>query len=406
VLLAATLVPPAGAAERRPPVEGLVLTASPTQGVAPLLVRFALTEPSGAPPNLSWAFGDGQYLNGTSPVDDDPAHTYDAAGTYRCVVTARWSTGSVNTSAVVLVRPTNLSVAITASPGNGTYPLSVWLNATVHGGTGTYVSFYWIFGDGNRGSGLSVEYTYVSPGRFQVNFTATDTDGRSASASTTVAVQAPAPLSGGPSGGGIPWNDLTVALVVLFLGLGGLGALVLYFRTRGFSAEDPDQGPPGSSPSPPAGATFSHAGAIPVDWTPVAPSGPVAAPDASGASDRRVAMQSIRMPTVVPSPVLSTPSRITDALLRHLVGLPILYPGDLPSKAWTQAGIAEGIGAGQSAVSRVLRRLVAAGIVTVETRHVAGSPRRIRIYRLTDRGERLGRALRETTSPGRSGPER
>ena len=105
-------------------------------------------------------------------------------------------------------------------------------------------------------------------------------------------------------------------------------------------------------------------------------------------------------PPIAGPAALSSPSRITDALVRHLAGLPKLYPSDVPTRAWTQAGIADGIGAGQSAVSRVLRRLVAAGIVTVETRHVAGSPRRVRIYRLTERGERLGRALRETPPPG------
>jgi len=119
-----------------------------------------------------------------------------------------------------------------------------------------------------------------------------------------------------------------------------------------------------------------------------------------------VATESVSLQPLGRPPILATPSRITDALLRHLVGLPSLYSGDLPTRAWTQAGIAEAVGAGQSAVSRVLRRLVAAGIVTVETRHVAGSPRRIRIYRLTDRGERLGRALREAPPPRTDGPPR
>ena len=123
-----------------------------------------------------------------------------------------------------------------------------------------------------------------------------------------------------------------------------------------------------------------------------------------GPPGRPMATESTTLPTEGRPPTLSTPSRITDALLRHLVALPRLHPGDLPNSAWTQAGIAVAIGAGQSAVSRVLRRLVAAGIVTVETRHVAGSPRRVRIYRLTDRGERLARALREAPATGTAPP--
>ncbi|HTT25918.1 MAG TPA: PKD domain-containing protein, partial [Thermoplasmata archaeon] len=124
------VLPGAAALGRRPSVQGLVLTALPDEGVAPLLVRFYLTVPAGPPPNLSWSFGDGKFLNGTAPSDDSPAHTYEGAGTFRCTVTAEWSTGLVNTSTTILVRPTNLSVAISAEPSQGPYPLTVWLNAS------------------------------------------------------------------------------------------------------------------------------------------------------------------------------------------------------------------------------------------------------------------------------------
>ncbi|MCI4328597.1 MAG: hypothetical protein L3J86_03335, partial [Thermoplasmata archaeon] len=57
--------------------------------------------------------------------------------------------------------------------------------------------------------------------------------------------------------------------------------------------------------------------------------------------------------------------RLTYQLVRHLARLPRLGPGDLPGREWTQAGIAESVGAGQSAVSRILRRLIGAGVVAV-----------------------------------------
>ncbi|MCI4366880.1 MAG: PKD domain-containing protein [Thermoplasmata archaeon] len=394
-----------GAADaRRQTVQGLVLTAQPTQGVAPLLVRFYLTVPVGPPPNLSWSFGDGRYLNGTAPSDDAPAHTYDSAGTFRCIVTAEWSTGSVNTSLMILVRPINLSVAVVATPSNGTYPLTVWLNATVHGGTGTYVSFYWSFGDGNQGSGLSVQYTYSSSGRFLATFTATDTRGGNASASTTIRVVAPVSPGGHDTGSGSSaLSPLTIELVVLALTLGGIGAAALYLWTRRFPIApsphpDPPDLPMAISLAGPATATPESAATDPIP----APSPPAGA--LHGGPNKSMSIGSTAGNSDPRPPVLSTPSRITDALLRHLSTLPKLYPGDLPNRSWTQGGIAESIGAGQSAVSRVLRRLVAAGIVTVETRHVAGSPRRVRIYRLTERGERLGRALREAPGPRNSPP--
>jgi PKD repeat protein len=359
------------------------------------LVRFQLTLPSGSPPTLAWAFGDGHYLNGSAASDSSPAHVYDSAGLFRCLVTATYPSGSVNASTLIDVNASNLTVGLSASPSLGHYPLTVWLNATVRGGTGTYVAFYWAFGDGNVGSGLSVRYTYASPGRYQANFTATDTGGISANASTTITVLAASTgVNRSSASGGAPSYPFTTPLALTILGLAGLGALGIYGTSRRFRA------PPGAR-----GSTALETPSAPPAGGPTAPPAVIGAtPTAAvGGAGRAVAMESAPIPLMARPAPLSTPTRITDALLRHLVGLPQLYPGDLPSKAWTQAGIAEAVGAGQSAVSRVLRRLIAAGIVTSETRHVAGSPRRVRIYRLTDRGERLGRALRESPAPPRHG---
>jgi DNA-binding MarR family transcriptional regulator len=57
--------------------------------------------------------------------------------------------------------------------------------------------------------------------------------------------------------------------------------------------------------------------------------------------------------------------------------------------------MAAALDVGQSAVSRVLSQLERAGVVSVATDHVAGSSRRVKVYRLTPQGERLGTALRE-----------
>jgi DNA-binding MarR family transcriptional regulator len=122
-----------------------------------------------------------------------------------------------------------------------------------------------------------------------------------------------------------------------------------------------------------------------------------------------VSAEWIRPPTPArPAPEgVENPARLTHQLLRHLAGLPRLLPGELATRSYTQAGMAARLGAGQSAVSRILRRLVAAGVVTAETRHIRDGDRRVRVYLLTDRGERLGRALREmpkTPEMGEDGP--
>jgi DNA-binding MarR family transcriptional regulator len=94
---------------------------------------------------------------------------------------------------------------------------------------------------------------------------------------------------------------------------------------------------------------------------------------------------------------LTQERQLANRAIRHLAGLPRLAPGDLAGPERTQAGIVAALEAGQSAVSRVLGQLERAGVVSVETVHVAGRPRRVKVYRLTPRGERLGQALRETS---------
>ena len=73
----------------------------------------------------------------------------------------------------------------------------------------------------------------------------------------------------------------------------------------------------------------------------------------------------------------------------------------------TQAGLAGVLGSNQSAVSKVLRRLVAAGVLTEERRHVTGRSQRLKVYALTRRGELLARdvARRRSISllPDRAG---
>ena len=61
----------------------------------------------------------------------------------------------------------------------------------------------------------------------------------------------------------------------------------------------------------------------------------------------------------------------------------------------TQLGMAEVLSVTQGAVSKVLRRLVAAEVVGEETHHVRGLDRRVRVYFLTRPGGTLAREIRE-----------
>ena len=403
VLLLAAL-PVAGAGPGSPPTigvrgpaatppGGLALTGYPTTGPAPLLVHFNLTVPNGTPPRLAWSFGDGTYLNGTGSAFLAPAHDYPLVGHYTCSVGATWSSGTENVSLPIDVVSPVLAVTVTVTPSDGPAPLTVGLRADPHGGSGTYLVYLWSFGDGHRGSGLAVRYTYEGAGDYRANFTVNDSQGSTATASAWVNVSSnrTASNSTGSNGTGSGPNSFRVfsvtvpAVLAATVAAGaiavGLGAWVYVSRRRLF-------GPSGRIPrgedDPPDR----------IEGGPVATSPTVGETDEPGFESEP--------PDLVPpvagpaAETLSGGQLLTFRLVRHLTELPRTAPGDLGARTQTQAGIAEALGVQTSAVSRVLKRLAAAGLVAGETGHVLGVDRRVRVYRLTPRGERLGRALRES----------
>ncbi len=409
--LALTILLVAGARATSPPPavraqgSGLSLEALPTSGAAPLLVEFNATVPAGTLPQLSWSFGDGAYLNGTAPSVDAPAHEYLRPGHFAAVLTATWSTGSVNASVGIDVFSIALAVRATAWPSNGTAPLTVDLNGSVEGGSGTYLNYSWTFGDGEQGSGLDVRFTYDLPGVYRANFTVEDENGTTATARVTVSVGSgngpahtlpnssagsPAPAPAGLLGPGAYLAALAVGVV------GGVG-VAAFFLWRARSRREWGGGGPESAPaSEPSGAAWDPETTVadapgPEDGTPTAPFDDQAA---ETPAERRVAAAS-RERARSPSELVG--SRLALRIVAHLRAAPRTEAGGLGDPTVTQVGISESVGAEQSSVSRALARLVAAGLVESEIAHVEGAARRIRVYRLTPRGERLGAALGDTT---------
>jgi DNA-binding MarR family transcriptional regulator len=91
-------------------------------------------------------------------------------------------------------------------------------------------------------------------------------------------------------------------------------------------------------------------------------------------------------------------------VLLHLFTQGQLADGEVAPMSFTQGGMAERLQVGQSPLSSVLRRLVVAGLVSQDTRHVRGQPRRLRVYRLTPLGESVSRDLYHRQIPGRQYP--
>ena len=86
-------------------------------------------------------------------------------------------------------------------------------------------------------------------------------------------------------------------------------------------------------------------------------------------------------------------ARLARRLVLYLAQQPHLGPDDIPPMSFTQAGLAERVVATQGAIAKIAARLVAAGILKEERRHVQGWPRRLSVYTLTWRGENLAHEL-------------
>ncbi len=84
-----------------------------------------------------------------------------------------------------------LSMTLSATPTNGTAPLSVTFNAIVRGGAQPYIVNY-NFGDGTAYQGQILIHTFYGSGDYKVTVTVTDQNGTVTTASTGIHVVAPA----------------------------------------------------------------------------------------------------------------------------------------------------------------------------------------------------------------------
>jgi DNA-binding transcriptional ArsR family regulator len=266
-----------------------------------------------------------------------------------------------------------LEVGIRADPLHGTVPLTIEFTAVAGGGSGNYTAFAWTFGDGDRGLGSPVNYTFLRAGAFTVTLEVTDSNGTTATATIGVAIdpRATAAESNSPS----PMGPITLAAGTF---VGVLAGLVVW---RGGAA--PTAGA-GSAPGPrlPAPSDPARVG-------PAAPVGPPPAPRSEGENGRRTG-QGRGGRSSAPS---AESVRLSYRLISQLATAPRLVPNDVAPAGRTQSDLVEKLRASQSSVSELLARLTSAGVVSAETRHVAGRSRRVKVYRLTARGERLAHDL-------------
>jgi PKD repeat protein len=157
-------------------------------GVAPLNVIFTGDAVGGKPPfTWAWDFGDG----GTD-TQQNPSHSYLAAGSYTAHVTATDSLGISGTTTVAVQALTALNVTVQGLPSTvGPPPLTVNVSSVVTGGLEPY-TYDWDFADGSQHSqSPRDQHTWATPGIYNVTLTVTDSCGQSAVATLPINVIGP-----------------------------------------------------------------------------------------------------------------------------------------------------------------------------------------------------------------------
>jgi PKD repeat protein/DNA-binding MarR family transcriptional regulator len=385
------------------------VTATPSSGPVPLTVTLTATVSAGTPTAVAWTFGDGGSWSGTGIAALSVEHRYASVGTFTAIATVTEASGVASGTVAVGVESGPLVAVISASPSSGGAPLSVTFHALVSGGTGTYTSFLWRFGDGGVGAGPVVSYSYSHGGNFLAQLTVIDSANESATTSVAVSVAAASgPMSAltdlGPTTlatAGIVGAGLTFGTfygvrrrrharedlegdeyAALPPGIFGPSSPTVVEPLAGVSAAASDESSSSiaSSSGEPATAASTHAAAI------------VPRLEVVDTASTTPTLRVVR--TRTPRAPGEEPRRWSRDIVAYLGSLPTLGPDDIATLDWTQKGMSDRLHTGQNQVSNVLRRLAGSGIVVERLEHVQGQPRRLKVYRLTLRGEALAREVR------------
>ena len=165
-------------------------TATPTTGVAPLVTNFT-DRSTGVPTQWLWDFGDG-----TTSVEQNPAHTFSNAGTYSVSLTVTNSKGTASTTqanvVTVAVNPPLLNAKFTGTPTTGTAPLPVQFT---DGSVGGVTAWAWNFGDGTTSTEQSPSHTYAVNGAYTVKLTVTSPSGTNTRIKTNYVNVSAAPIT-------------------------------------------------------------------------------------------------------------------------------------------------------------------------------------------------------------------
>ena len=164
-------------------------SADKTSGAVPMDVEYMSAVTGGCPPyTYSWDFGDGE-----KSTEQNPRHSYAAAGNYTASVTAIDAKGNsaVGSFSVAAACPP-LTASPSGSPPSGTAPFTVTFSAGASGGCAP-LSYAWDFGDGETSTEENPTHEYTKDGTYTAALTVTDSKGATTKAGT-VGITAAAPF--------------------------------------------------------------------------------------------------------------------------------------------------------------------------------------------------------------------
>jgi uncharacterized repeat protein (TIGR03803 family) len=151
-------------------------TLTPSVSVSPATVTF--TTPSydsegNAISSWNWTFGDG-----STSTAQNPSHVYTGAGTFSPTLEVVNSYGfeiSATGPSLEVFAPT--SIAFTATPTNGTAPLTIsFTSPAVDSASNAIDSWYWIFGDGATSAAQNPTHKYTVSGNYTPVLMATNSN--------------------------------------------------------------------------------------------------------------------------------------------------------------------------------------------------------------------------------------
>ena len=193
------------------------------------------------------------------------------------------------------------------------------------------------------------------------------------------------------------WEGLAVGIVVA---IGGTLVLWRYLLRRGQSGPRP--GPtvvadPQELSWPPAHSGGPEAtGLVPVQAAAVSPTVALAPPVPGPPRGLLRSPPSVSHPSASPN---GGTVRISQRVLFHIASFGRIAPSDVAPWGLCQGGMVDALEVNQGALTGVLRRRVAGGVLQVNREHVRGANRRVKVYRLTFSGEQLVRELRGRAPP-------